>query len=220
MSTGSTQTRLPTELVELILSTLWTSILSVQDHRALLTTLPLVSHAWNTSFQTIQHLYATPKELHIISQRHAIHFINLLLRNQGSDFLRSISSNTPSLNEIESISMIIPAPRITPFDPHTFPRSPPMCIALSELLLALSDYRHRLPALRRMRIDFWNVPLDAALGYAQLRYWPSWLREVQLGFGFEASTEEGFRGGAELKRCGGSGEVGYGYGGCYVGGCK
>jgi hypothetical protein len=58
-----------------------------------------------------------------------------------------------------------------------------------------------------LRVDFWNVPVDEAVGYAQLRFWPDWIREVQFNFGVEDGTEEegGLRGGAELKRCGGRG---------------
>jgi hypothetical protein len=210
------QTRLPNELIEHILSMLWTSTLSVQDQRTLLTSIPLVSHNWNTSFRVVQRLFPAPKELHIVSQRQAFDFVRLL-RKASSQDLRPKSkpkfnpTHNPCLNEIESISIIVSSPRIVPFDPHTFPKSPPMSAALSELLLGLSHYSHRVPALRMLRIDFWNIPLEEAIDYSQLRYWPSWVKEVQFRFGVEEGTEGGLRGGVELKRCGGGSE-GFGYG--------
>ena len=224
-TTTTVQTRLPIELIELILSVLWSSTLSVQIRRALLTNLPLVSRTWNSSFKIVQRLFPTPKELHIISQQHALDFIRLLRKSsqqKGPTFRTKsqVSSNSTSihsstLHEIESISIVIPGDSSQwEYDPQTFPRSSPMS-TLSKLLRALGDCSYRLPALRILRVDFWNVPLEEAVEYAQFRHWPEGLGEVQLRIGCDEENlgglSSGFRGGVALKRCGRGNGYAYGY---------
>lgn len=177
--------RLPAELILKILTHLWTSPLSVKNHRTLITSLPLTSHTLRACFLRVQRTNPLPKELHIVSQEHAVEFINFL--TGSAEYLPTHSAETRILGtELESISLVITARTPTHTPSSHLPVSllwSPMYVrvrVLCEILLLMWEWSNRVPKLRRVRVDWCGVDKGKVLDDLELltRCWPRSLREV------------------------------------------
>lgn len=160
----------PAELIDSIVSFLWSFQLSADERISLMISIPLFNSVWRNAY-----ICASSEHVYIPSASYADHFLSILRRES---IFYDKETQSYFENRCRSITFVIghpPAPQCGSTINH------PAGKAMADLLYFISDEIFPyLPNLRKIAIHYHNMGFDDIYEHARLVDFPSQVTELEI----------------------------------------
>ncbi|KAL0569787.1 hypothetical protein V5O48_012179 [Marasmius crinis-equi] len=172
MSTISAFPHLPNELIEKIISNVWSSTLSLPERALFIKSSFLVSSSWRSIFERVYY-----QDVHILSTAHASEFLNSFLHGESSQLLDQFCR---SITMEHANRALFPGPESV--------YEQPMGLAIYTILSNISK-PDRLPNLRRISLQLENYLMETIFTNDKVLYMPHQVRELEVDFTYSEDTD-------------------------------
>jgi hypothetical protein len=167
------------DLVESIVSFLWSLRLSRDERITLMTSMSFFNSTWRNAY-----IRAATKDVYIPCASYADHFFSILRRES-----KFYDKETQARHEARcrTITFAVSSPRASQQRSTT---SHPASTAMADILRFISnDQFSYVPNMRKIAIHYHNIDFDDIFEHSRLVYFPSWVTELEIVHTFSGSPE-------------------------------
>ena len=169
---------IPADLVESIVSLLWSFRLSRDERITFMTSMPLFNSTWRNAY-----IRASTKDVYIPCASYANHFFSTL--RGESRFYDKVTQAHLEEARCRSITFVISLPRALQQRSTT---NHPAGVAMADILHFISD--DRVQNLRKIAIHYHNIGFTDLFEHSRLVYFPSQVIELEIVHTFSPEIPE------------------------------